>query len=302
MKRTGDKLDGCATFYKKNKFECVEVIKVPYCHSHGGSVLDRDNVGLILKLSPCTKSLDEYKRLVVANTHLLFNPKRGDVKLAQLMVLLAELDKCSYTGGKPDPYQAVIMCGDFNSEPHSDIYKLVVMGYLEYEGLLIREISGQEEGRYGYGFNTLRKDFFPSEVGISDYCRYCDISRNTWQAENDDEIQILDPQGSGVLQHQLRMISVYEHWLSRLKYRHREITTHHGRAACTLDYMFYGIRTGQVRFYHGEVQTRNIQEGHLHLLARYGLLSEWELGDMGSLPNERYGSDHISLIARFLMT
>lgn len=29
----------------------------------------------------------------IANTHLLFNMKRGDVKFAQLVILLATLDK-----------------------------------------------------------------------------------------------------------------------------------------------------------------------------------------------------------------
>jgi mRNA deadenylase 3'-5' endonuclease subunit Ccr4 len=40
-------------------------------------------------------------KIVVANTHLLFNPRRGDIKLAQFMVLMAEIDKHAYMG--PDP-------------------------------------------------------------------------------------------------------------------------------------------------------------------------------------------------------
>lgn len=290
------------------------MISVPYCHRSGGSVLDRDNVGLIVKLKPKSASLAADKQLIVANTHLLFNPRRGDVKLAQLMVLLAELDKCGCTGEHPDMYAPVIMCGDFNSEPHSDIYKLILMGCLEYEGLMIREISGQEEGD-GYRRGTdarLKKNFFPSRVGINDNCQYCDVVRQrrfpvagnstvtSDTAEND--VVVTDIQGSGVLQHQLRFVSVYKHWLSRLKYQHQEVTTHHGSTACTVDYLFYGVRSGMVRYHHGEVQSQNIKEGQLSLLARYGLLSDRELTNMGSLPNERYGSDHLSLIARFLFT
>ena len=37
-------------------------------------------------------------RLCVATTHMLFNPKRGDIKLAQLAVLLAELDRFTRKG------------------------------------------------------------------------------------------------------------------------------------------------------------------------------------------------------------
>lgn len=32
-------------------------------------------------------------RLVIANTHLLFNPKRGDIKMAQLMVLTQRVER-----------------------------------------------------------------------------------------------------------------------------------------------------------------------------------------------------------------
>lgn len=32
-------------------------------------------------------------RLVIANTHLLFNPKRGDIKTAQLMILTASVER-----------------------------------------------------------------------------------------------------------------------------------------------------------------------------------------------------------------
>lgn len=37
-------------------------------------------------------------RLVIANTHLLFNPKRGDIKTAQLMVLTKNVERCAKVG------------------------------------------------------------------------------------------------------------------------------------------------------------------------------------------------------------
>lgn len=58
----------------------------------GVPVLDRDNVGLILKLRPKTEATSKIRDgetcLVVANTHLLYNPKRHDIKLAQAALLL----------------------------------------------------------------------------------------------------------------------------------------------------------------------------------------------------------------------
>jgi protein angel len=34
--------------------------------------------------------------VVVATTHLLYNPRRSDVRLAQVQLLLAEIDRLAY--------------------------------------------------------------------------------------------------------------------------------------------------------------------------------------------------------------
>ena len=73
-------------------------------------------------------------QLVTANTHLLF---RGDIKLAQLMILMAEIDRHAYLGPSHEirsrlhPYSwdtvgtgrycPIIVTGDFNMEPHCSI-------------------------------------------------------------------------------------------------------------------------------------------------------------------------------------
>lgn len=36
---------------------------------------------------------DAAARIVIANTHLVFNPKRGDIKLAQLMLLTGKVER-----------------------------------------------------------------------------------------------------------------------------------------------------------------------------------------------------------------
>ena len=91
MKRRGDKPDGCAILYKKSKFTHIKFVPVQFFQ---GGILDRDNIGIILLLKPIS---DIYKgtakTICVATTHLLFNPRRGDIKLAQLMMFLAEIDK-----------------------------------------------------------------------------------------------------------------------------------------------------------------------------------------------------------------
>lgn len=315
IKRSGNKHDGCATFVNASKFQLEESIPIKYYHPGSGGILDRDNVALIVKLKPLSGHVESNRRLFIANTHLLFNPRRGDIKLAQVMILLAELDKCGLlSGSQSDIYHPVILCGDFNSEPHSELYKLLTMGRLEYEGLLCRIISGQQEGFYRGNNITLGRRFVPTEIGISDTCQYLDVlkSRDSGFLINQipalnleegeiTEVEMTGVQGTGVLSHNFNLVSAYKHRIGRLRHRHNEITTYHNQAACSVDYIFYGVRCKDVRFWKGEVEMRNIEEGPLHLLGRYGLLADHELQEMGGLPNETLSSDHLCLLASFLL-
>jgi len=63
----------------------------------GVSVLNTHNIGIVLRLSP-RKNEDE--NLIVSTTHILYNKKRHDVKLAQVHLLLAEIERVSYKGHK----------------------------------------------------------------------------------------------------------------------------------------------------------------------------------------------------------
>lgn len=46
----------------------------------------------------------ERREFCVATTHLLYNPKAGEVKLAQMSCLLAELHKMAKVHGKSSPH------------------------------------------------------------------------------------------------------------------------------------------------------------------------------------------------------
>lgn len=91
-KRTGIRTDGCAIFYKNSKFNLVEYAAVEF-YQPGVSLLNRDNIALIAKFSSKGEKNGE---VIVTTTHLLYNPKREDVRLAQLQVLLAEIDRIAY--------------------------------------------------------------------------------------------------------------------------------------------------------------------------------------------------------------
>ena len=465
--RTGDKKDGCATFFKTDKFELDQAVPVEY-YKPGVYCLDRDNVGLLVLLRP----QNGHTKVCVANTHLLFNPRRGDIKLAQLMVLFSEIDKLAISDSNAGSlhYHPVIFCGDLNAEPHCDLYRLIVQGSLHYEGLVTKFVSGQE--RYGGRETYLGKELVPQALGITDQCQYLEvvmartrkceervqqqislsvaggrgeeqtmglcssvnqessaadrlqvrsataskepshaspsaeaqepsagscatgISKHKTASDEESPTQLEKPtaadlsqesasnegkvdtsssqparwpdhdgsswqqpqqfpwnviqeqinlklcssswpctatggedattrwphstaagkhahrdwtQGSGTLSHRLKLTSVYshefqEHGHGRYRPRwHKEVTTHHDRANCTVDYMFYSVRKQQTYIRHHKVQTHRVEEGRLRLVAKLRLPSDSRMREVGVLPNKFISSDHVKLMAKFLL-
>lgn len=57
------------------------------------TLLNRDNVAIIAKFTPKDNPDAEF---IVATTHLLYNPRRQDVRLAQTQVLLSEIERMAY--------------------------------------------------------------------------------------------------------------------------------------------------------------------------------------------------------------
>ena len=88
--KTGNKDDGCLIAFSRERFLLEETFPVNY-KVERVSVLDRDNVGLILKLVPLTTNhgnTTQHSPIIVATTHLLYNPKRTDIRLSQSALLL----------------------------------------------------------------------------------------------------------------------------------------------------------------------------------------------------------------------
>ncbi|KAL8611108.1 hypothetical protein ACOMHN_064398 [Nucella lapillus] len=516
QKRTGDKTDGCATLWKRDKFSLLQCTPVVYCR---GGLLDRDNVALLIQLRPLRPGQqdsppDPEDKIIIANTHLLFNPRRGDIKLAQLMVLLAEVDKHAYLGpplqgqqqhspthapwadhvGK-ERYCPVVMTGDFNMEPHCDLYKFLVCGTLKYEGLVAREMSGQQDSGWYGGTNYLSRHFLSPMYGLTDLSQYHSVvverlqksyqsfskpsashscveggesdqnnsrqgevqgkgssvhrdcgnsqqdsegvpkadgsvegrvksdtatadnrdsgpgggkedsrgsdsedvglgatekssdrkerslNRNSDRTERssdrysdrrersldrnsdrrdrssdrnsdrrersldrnsdrrdrssdrnsdrrerssdrkdekksseqrqvsrsrDSNLPPLTPCSSGCLSHHLNLFSAYRHKVQRLGGNIDEVTTHHSRAECTVDYVFYSVDYKDVCVREDEeegevVEVRVVEEGHLKLLGHYGLMCGTELDELGGIPNTLLPSDHLCLVTKFLL-
>jgi len=176
--------DGCATFFKRSSFECEAVVPVEY-FVPGVASLDRDNVAVLLLLQPKhnlpSTQQTHAAKLCIANTHLLFNPRRGDVKLAQLMKLLAEIDRLTY---KPSPadtrchsHYPVLMCGDMNLEPFSDLYKFLRGEKLALNGQPAAKLSGQERKWSRYDMRPMTGRFLGKHAKLTDESQYVSVCR-----------------------------------------------------------------------------------------------------------------------------
>ncbi|XP_060770188.1 protein angel homolog 2 isoform X3 [Neoarius graeffei] len=287
-RRTGRKLDGCMVAFKKSRFTLFSSHPVEYFRQ-GIPVLDRDNVGLIVVLKPVGASGSECNVCVV-NTHLLYNPRRGDIKLAQLALLLAEIGRVAQQDdGTTCP---VLLCGDFNSVPASPLYTFITGSKLEYAGMPIGKVSGQEESPRGQ--RILTSPLWPSSLGISQLCQY----EGQTNAEPDGKESEQQCSNKGLnkpsIEHGFKLTSVYSHYLKESG--HREITTCHSRTAITVDYIFYSPAQ---RDESGWTECNAAPQRGLQLLSRLALVSESELREVNGLPNQCHSSDHLPLIARF---
>lgn len=136
-KKTGYKIDGCAIFFKSKLFQLMSYKGIEFNRTDMANLLNRDNVGIIAVLKPKFSCETDNSRLVIANTHLIFNPKRSDIKLAQLKLFLSELDEISFehydTINDERCHYPTILCGDLNSVPESDVNRYIVKNQTSFE-------------------------------------------------------------------------------------------------------------------------------------------------------------------------
>lgn len=325
-KKTGGKPDGCAIFYKMDRFHLDKYIAVEL-RKHQEPLLNKDNVGLVAVFEPSGVD-DENTKFCVSTTHLLFNPKRGDIKLVQLRLLLAEIDKMAFKGISPEgtvEYYPVILCGDFNSVPFSPLYNFVTLGNISCENMLTGNVSGQKEGfnkgaqmssncielkalsinrenqyidlvkaRSPTGlqnFSALKSENLASEM----HC-FSDVAQNT-SVESSEAHGFLKKHKKEVSKdnafyHNFKFASAYKHFALDGSL---EITTCHSKANCTVDYIFY---TGPENINSSEKKEAT---SSLELLGVYSLLSLREMEVLGKLPNWSFPSDHMCLITRFAL-
>ena len=290
--RTGDKCDGCAIFYNASKFQLLDHLVVEYFQPNV-SVLDRDNVAILAKFKP----KDSDNAFVVATTHLLFNQKRTDIKLAQLALLFAELDRFAVSEDRRHPYLPIIVTGDFNMPPSNPIIDEFVLN----------------GGIYVNDFLRSPMYLLPPDLGVTDECRHlrptnrlnnhsnptklCQGHVITYTANSAGENrhsqlrrEEMPAFGTGELRHNFRFRSVYKNIPEK---EVSAIGGNKGKSFHVVDFMFYSTR-------YSPRYGRNV-EGKLKLVSRLSLPSSSQLKDLGGIPCADFPSDHVCLVAKFIL-
>ncbi|XP_019727017.1 protein angel homolog 2 isoform X2 [Hippocampus comes] len=307
-KRTGKKPDGCVVAFKTSRLCLLSSNPVEFFRP-GDALLDRDNVGLVVLLRPAGAGVDDGDVLCVANTHLLYNPRRGDVKLAQLAILLAEIGRLArLPNGAAHP---VLLCGDFNSTPWSPLVTFLLNGRLDYRHLPIGTVSGQEYGSRGQ--RLLESPIWSPALGINQRCQYESTcasvtpSHSCGAAAVEREISELTVQEvaqQAAAQQGFAQPTVADKALNSWRLEHgvplrscytpclppdgrAAITTCHSRCAMMVDYILYT-----------PCESLPGERG-LQLLDRLLLVGQPELEEVNGLPNVRHSSDHLPLLAHF---
>lgn len=157
-------VDGCAIFFKTDKFtlvqkHTVEFNQVAMANSEGSEVMlnrvmTKDNIGVAVLLevnkdifSTGLKPSSERQLILIANAHMHWDPEFSDVKLIQTMMFLSELKSitehasASVAAGSPasismatgspasDPSSIpIVLCADLNSLPDSGVVEYLSNG------------------------------------------------------------------------------------------------------------------------------------------------------------------------------
>lgn len=241
----------------------------------------RDNCGLIALFQPATPNATSDDLFCVATTHLLFSPKRGDIKLAQIQYFLAEIDRLALKDPNLNTYYPIIICGDLNAQPQSPLSRFLTDGHIKYDTYRCIEISGQipeqiANNRFSYQLPS--NELLPSSFVTSD----CRFPNRTLTTEKNQLIYqtYMNRKTSAILTHNKRFHSVYD--LNDLT----GVTTCINNESNFVDYILY---------------TKQDYDRHqLNLVGRYDLYNQSQMFNI-HLPNHQFPSDHFLLAAKFAL-
>ena len=291
VKKGKGKTDGVATFFRKSKFALATWSNEPMRVATGGKEKgddgdgnaygDGDAFGLVLVLENRKKKT----ALVTGNAHVLFAPKNGLVKLAQMKTILdamerekrrakKELTKKHQTKAGSHHRVMKVLSLDGNFLPSSALYKFVEDGYFDKMSCNRRNMGGylnegdchddeEEKEAVGQSLNENNvQSWSRNELDADDALTYEELF-------NGSSITKLNRESG-------RMRSAYKEALKQ----EPEWTSCHRKFVGTTDYIFFDESAVKVK---RVLKTPNVLK--------------WN--NEKRLPNMRYPSDHLSIVADF---
>ena len=156
-KRPNNKPDGCSISYNVDKFLPLHFSSEHYNldMSAGFNPVDyskncnlpgiSDNTGLIVVL----QDLDDMEKvLILANTHLVYSPNRGHIKIWQITRLVFEILRVKKVllkeHGISEENIGIILGGDLNSVLKSPLCNYLDGNHLDMSEISLKQVSGQK--------------------------------------------------------------------------------------------------------------------------------------------------------------
>ncbi|KAM7259807.1 hypothetical protein ACFE04_015548 [Oxalis oulophora] len=264
-RRTGDRADGCATFWKSDKFRMLEGRSIEF-----EELSLRDNVAQLSVFETCS---GESRRLVVGNIHVIFRPSKGEVKLGQLRLLSSRAQILSEKWGDAP----LVLGGDFNSTPQSAVYQFLSSSELNIESYNRKELSGQRSCHPSQVLGYKNKT--SSTFSLMDR-----FFENGW---TDEHVKLATGNSKSYLAiHPLKLNSSYATIKGSEATRDSSgeplATSYHAKFLGTVDYLWYSD---------GLAPTRVLDTLPINALRT-----------TGGLPCKIIGSDHLALVCEFAFT
>ena len=299
-KRPGDHQEGCAIAYDSKKFKLEYSCSLEFRLDNQNNnkyndfsnnntkkkqnkqnkqgVYQKENVAIFLFL----KSLETNFYYLIICSHLLFNMRRGDIKLGQIYQIIqsAILFKSYYK----DKKMTIIFGADLNSSCKSAIYNYITSKSIDVEHLIRTELSGQTYQNYISITSCADENREWYNEIINTYPKFKDynIILISKKKKNDDKDE--NEGGKGMC---LNNNCVMKSFYKEKNGKEPEITSFSSGFKGTCDFLFYNTDL--------KLEINNV----LNLPNLSSFSVEGNSQNLFSIPNKDNPSDHFPLFAEF---
>ena len=287
--------EGCGIFYNINKFELIESFELEY-KCKDSFIVNKENVAIFILL----KNKIEYKNvknndlLLIVCSHLLFNDKRGDIKLGQIYELQKSISAIKI---KYKQFNIrIIFCCDLNSTEISNIYEYLTNNFLNCEFVDIRILSGQKyskfksnEFNYEYYMNNKKINLILNNSNFENNQNWFNeiinvypiIKQNEDKLNKNTKIELIkneyyDESENLILKNENVLISCYKEIIGN----EPEITFYTDGYRGTVDYIFHSINNLKAK-----------------QILKIPSISDLENKEINLIPNENNPSDHFPIVS-----